>query len=420
MTNKKLFLTFLVISVLTAFPSLAQPKVDIFEILERTFSTVSAKCEEVLKQVNAAGKDFYAKIQIGDKIKVKYEALLALKEDVMEKVKAGQEAYDELKGKFEEFQNEFNETKGKIEEVYEDTYGKLKESEVGSTVTLQIQLKDLQKQMDERKSLVSENLSSQVSMADQNLSVLHQLYSTAEDDDSKKIIEERISDNEKYKTEKQGLLDNLEKEGGTSTALSDDDEYKKLQEQYAQVEETLRQLQEQMKEKGLSMAKSFLSSMLHKSPEEKTAAHEAAIGKYFLGAEEPLNDTTLRRVKEAREQNLKDSVINGMLLVLKLRNKEAETEEDTERVSNNIASVDYDGTVQKLMNEQQIQRMKLKNENLALEGTILKIKTAQDLMSQGYRVKNPNANPGEINLDNYVLTEKELRDSGFGEKGENK
>lgn len=39
----------------------------------------------------------------------------------------------------------------------------------------------------------------------------------------------------------------------------------------------------------------------------------------------------------------------------------------------------------------------------------IRLKTAQDMMMQDYRLKNYDKNPASLNLDNYVFTEDDIK-----------
>ena len=416
--NKKLLAGLLLIFCLSSFSAQAQPKVDIMSGVERVLQTVMTKVEEVMKKVNSAAKSVQES-QLGQSLKTKYETIMALKQQIQESVEAGKEAYDNAKGLYEEGKGMYEQGKGFIDEakqmaesVYEDTMNELKQSEIGSTVTIQKEIDDLQTQMDARKSVVSTELEARVKTADENIDVLNQLYEATEDDDTKELLKILMTEANAVKAQYQSGLDAAGDDADKYLEL--DEEYQNLTQQMEEKKQLLAQAQEALKQKGLSLATTFVKSMLKKSPEEKTQEYRALEGANFIGPDELVTDATKDRVMNERKRNVKDDVINGLLQVVEMRANETKEDEKVDMIADNVAEVDYAITAQRLANEQTIQDIKLLNNNTSLELSNLKLDTSVRMLQQDLRVNNPAKNPGEINLDSYEITEEGLKSLGLG------
>ncbi|HCU58987.1 MAG TPA: hypothetical protein DIC64_03300 [Alphaproteobacteria bacterium] len=420
--NKKLFIGFLLIFCMSSFSVQAQPKLDFMAGAQRLVQTVMTKCEEGMKKINAAGKSVLEN-QLGQSIKTKYETIMALKQSIQENVEAGKEAYENAKGTYrglyeegkdmyEQGKDFVDETKQMGESVYEDTMNTLKQSEIGSTVTIQKEIDDIQTQMDARKEVVSTEMEARMKTADENIDVLNQLYEAAEDDDTKELLQVLMTEANAVRQQYQTGLDSMENEDGKYLEL--DEEYQNLMQQMEEKKQLLAQAQEALKQKAVSMATTFVQNMLKKSPEEKTQEYRAFEGRNFIGPDELITDATKDRVMNERRQNLKDDVISGLLQVMALRSNETREDERIDMIADNVAEVDYAITAQRLANEQTIQSLKLLNNNISLELSTLKLKTSANMMNQDLRSKNPAKNPGEINLDNYILDEEQLIKRGLG------
>jgi len=419
--SKGLFLSVLFVFCLNCFEARAQLKIDGTAGVERVVGTVQTKVEEVTKKVNAAAKKV-EESQLGQSIKTKYEAAMALKGRIQANVAAGQELYTEAQKTYTEGQKLYDDTQSFVEQtqneveatatgLYEDQMSQLKQSNALSTVTLKKELDDLQAQIDERQAVVETELETKSKLADENMSVLQELYNSAQDDETRELIEVLMAETGLVKQEfTDGLSD---QDGKGQSFLEQDEEYQNLRQQYAEKEEQLRQAEEALKQKGMSLATDFVNGLLTKSPQQKKAEYGELISANFVGPDVLLTSETVARVVAQRSKNVKDDTINALLVVINSRKQEDKKDEKIDMIADNVASVDYAVTAQRLLNEQNIEELKVLNENLKLEIAALKLETSESMLGQDYRVQNPDANPGEINLDSYVLDEEQLEKRGL-------
>ncbi|MBR2299135.1 MAG: hypothetical protein IJ870_00995 [Alphaproteobacteria bacterium] len=426
--NKKLLLSLLLVFCVGSFSVQAQPKEDVPSAFERALTAVQTKVDEVTTKINTAAKKV-EESQFGQSIKTKYEAMMAWKQKVEQKVAAGKEIYeqnmnaakelygegkklyDDGKNMYEQGAQFAEQTKDMAEGVYEDTIGELKRSDLASTVTLTNQLNDIRSQMKERKEVVSTELAARVKSADENIDVLQQMYAEAQDEGSKELLEVLMSEANMLKSQYESGLESLSADDGEYLKL--DEEYQNLQAQYDQTNELLKQAEENVKQKGLSLAATFVQNMIKKSKEQKAAEYGEMEDENFVGKDMPLTASTVDKVMQARRQNLKDDVINGIVQVMNMRAKETEEDEKTEMVADNIAEVDYAITAQRLSSGQRIQGLKLMEDNLALEISAMKLDTSLNMLNQDLRTKHSDRVLSEIRLENYQMTEETLKENGL-------
>ena len=416
--NKKLFLILFLMFCLAGNNVSAQPKIDGLSGVERVLTSVQTKVEEVMKKVNAAAKKVQES-QLGQSLKTKYETIMAFKQQLTEAVNAGKEMYDEAKSVYDEGVGMYNQGKefaegaeGMLQGTYEEAMDNLKQTEIGSTLTLEKELNSLQEKMDARKGLVEEELNARIKIVDENTDNLQQLYASAQTDEQRQLVAMLMTEASVLKKQYEDGLKSMEQDG--NAFLETDEEYKDLQAQYAQTQELLASAKEALKQKGLGLGATWIQGMLKKTKEEKAGEYNEVGGANFIGPNEEMNQDSTNRVMTERSKNLKEDVINAYVQVLKMRAGEEKSDEDIDRISENISNADYAITAQRLLNEQKIQKLNLLQKTMEMEVSDLKIKTSENMMIQDLRMQNPAKNPGEINLDNYELTEDILRERGLG------
>lgn len=416
--NKKLFLVLFLMFCLVGNNVSAQPKIDGLSGVERVLTSVQTKVEEVMKKVNAAAKKVQES-QLGQSLKTKYETIMAFKQQLTEAVQAGKEAYDEAKSVYDEGVNMVNEgksfvedTAGTVKGTYEEAMNDLKQSDIGSTLTLEKELESLQEKMDARKGLVTEELNARIKIVDENTDNLQQLYNSAQTDEQRQMVAMLLTEASTLRTQYEEGLKSME--NGESNFLEMDEEYQDLQAQYAQTQELLAEAKEALKQKGLSLGANWVKGMLKKSKEEKAGEYNEVGGANFIGPNEEMNQDSVNRVVTERNKNLKEDMINGFVQVLKMRAGDEKGDEEVDKISENISNADYAITAQRLLNEQKVQKLNLLQQTMQMEVSDLKIKTSGNMLIQDLRMQNPAKNPGEINLDNYELTEDILHERGLG------
>lgn len=417
--SKKYFAVVFLGMSLCCFDVKAQPKIDGMAGVERVFGTVLTKAEEVVKKVNASAKSFEENL-LGNSLKTNYETFMALKQSIKEQYDAGKEAYENARNAYNEGLQMYNEGKafaegaiGTVTGLHEETVEKLQALKASSPEVLDAKMSELKSKMNDRKDGMAEELEARMRITNQNIDVLDQMYSQAADEGSRLIITNLKAQAEQEKSKWQAQYDQLSSE--SEKYVSEDEQYQEMQEQYNEMASLKEQINEALKEKGSGLATSFIQGMIKKSKEDKKKEYAALGDANFVKPDEPLNQVAVDRINRERSDNVAKDVASSFTLIIKQRADMTKTDEDIERISDNVAEADYAVTAQRLENEQQIQRIKLLQRKIETSVSDLKTKTSNNMIMQGLRLFNPDKNPAEINFDNYELTKEELQEIGLGE-----
>lgn len=417
--SKKYFAVVFLGMSLCCFEVNAQPKIDATAGVERVFGTVLTKVEEVMKKVNASAKSFEENL-LGDSLKTNYETFMALKQSIKEQYEAGKEVYENARNAYNEGLQMYNEGKafaegaiGTITGLHEEAVKKLQALKVSSPEVLDAKMAELQGKMNDRKDGIAEELEARMRITNQNIDVLDQMFNQASDDGSRQLITNLKAQAEQEKSKWQTAYDQLSAE--SEKYVGEDEQYQEMQEQYNEMASLKEQIQEALKEKGSSLATSFIQGMIKKTKEDKKKEYAALSDANFVKPDEPLNQVAVDRINKERNDNLAKDVVSSFTFIIKERANMPKTNEDIDQISDNVAEADYAVTAQRLENEQQIQRIKLLQRKIETSVSDLKTKTSNNMMVQGLRLFNPNKNPAEINFNNYELTKEELQGIGLGE-----
>ena len=412
--NKKYYMIVLVFASLFSFQAKAQPKIDIMAGVERVLGTVMTKVEEVMERVNSAAKSFQENL-LGESFKTNYETFMALKQDIKDKFDAGKEAYEQAQEAYNEGLKMYNEGKSFVEGVeggvtgaYEETVEKLKSMNVSSPAALESQMADLQQQMNDHGEVKKEELEAKLRVVNENRDVLEKIYDETDNEDTKEMISVLIADADLMRDQYLADIEALGNNAGM------DEEYQQMQSQYNQMASMLDELKEAAKDKASGLAASFVKGMIAKTKEQKKAEYQALGDANFAKPDEPLNQVTVDRINNERKKNLIDDIASSYAHTIQYRSEKQKREDERERVADNIGEADYAVTAERLLNEQEIQKIKRMHDNIAIELSDLKTKTSGNMMLQGFRQQNPNKNPAELNLDSYELTVEGLQGMGLG------
>lgn len=412
--NRSIFKIVIVVLCFFSFSVSAQPKMDLTEGIEDTLGAVSSKMEEVQNKVNTALKkvlEFKEKV-VGE--------LKALKEKVDEVVDQVKERVDEIKERVDDVKERVDEAKDLYEEgkeMYEEgkeMYESAKQTgeEVASSIELKKRADELKKKMDDRKTVVTEELTAKLKSSQTNEQTYQQLYDETEDVNEKDVLEKQLSAAKLSSIDLKKNLEDASKEG--TTYFESDEEYAKLQQEYQQTMQELDEVVEKLKEKGKSIGSDFASRLAKMSPAQKKAEYSNLIGDVFVGAKEKLDAKAAKKVKTARRNKLINAASNMFVLMTKHQSQSKKLDEDNDKAVDDCEKSDSLMTKLQLVNELNVSKNDLLFDNLNTNAGLIELKATTDMLSQDYKLGNPDKNPAELDLDSYVLKEEDLKEHGLG------
>lgn len=392
----------------------AQLKLGISEMVQRTWGTVQTKVEEVTKQYNVASKEVEEQV-MGNPIKVKYETLKAMEGSIGEQVSAGLEEYAGGSGVADAFatgQSYVSDASSTVGD-YEAKMDSIASSDAASLAKLEKENKELKKQMEERKEAVNTEYQARIKAADENIDIKQQFYEGAQDEEARNMMAVQIAMDEAIRDEMMASYENFAT--GDDGYAAVDEEYAKLQEQYKANEEQRKIALENKAQSKLNLGSVFARGTTKKSKEDRKADYQALGESNFVSPDEKMSDATVKRIQDARNEAIINDVVSAFSSIVRVRSESTKVEDKTEEVAGNSMEADYDETAKRLANQQVIDKIKRLSTRVDLEVQELKLATSANMRNQGFRMNNPNKNASELNLDNYVLTEDELRAQGFGD-----
>ncbi|MBO4294797.1 MAG: hypothetical protein J5896_05065 [Alphaproteobacteria bacterium] len=409
--NKTFFTGFFACVFLFSLNIRAQIKFDGSNAVGKGIGSVVTQAESGLKQVNSAAKSCEEQIK-GNPIKVKYETYMAMSSNIGETVSAGAEEYGSGLAEKAGIGEAYISNPASVTGEYEAKMDALASSDLASTATLTKQRDALKKQMDTRKTTVGEELAARIRQTRENIDIGQEMYDIADTNEKRQMALATMATSqaelEQLNADFKGLSDD------NSAYLQTDEEYASLKEQYDETEAMLAEALERKAQSSFKLNSMFANSTVKKSKEEKKADYQAVGDSNFVSPDEPLVNTTVQRIEDERNKNLVEAVISAYAVVVRTRASNTKIEDKTEQVSDNSMEADYDMTANRLASEQIIDKIKRLGERLDIEVQDLKLATAGNMKNQGFKMNNPNKNPSELYFDDYVLTEDELKNKGFG------
>ncbi len=400
MSRKKIFFCVLLLSMMMSFNASAQLKLDGLAGVERVLTSVQTAVESVMKKVNEAAKIFQGSL-LGDSASTNWETFKALKSQIKDIVAAGQELYEEASSLGADAESI-------IKDSYEELKDEISSATPVSTATLQKEIDTLDSQMEDRKSVVAEELSAKIKAAQQNEEILTQLYESEEDEETKSNIGLQLAAEESIRAQLQADLDTLSEDG--NVYLASDDQYQDLKSQRDTKSQELSEALENLKGK----AQWFIQSMIKKSPAEKAADYNKAQASNFASDDEELTQEVVNRINKERVTNLEKDMARTFVTLVDFRKKAAGSEEtesieeNVNKTTGNIASADKTITALRLQNQLKIIELDLLHDQILMESSYLRLKSSLDMLKQPYRLLNPDKDQTQMNLDNYVITKESI------------
>jgi len=236
--------------------------------------------------------------------------------------------------------------------------------------------------------------------------VLEALFEQAEDSETKSTIINEITALENEMAEYEEQIADLESKN--SKILASDVTYQAANKLKEEAKKQLGNVLDAAKSKFGNLSLSDIQGMKSMSPETKTAEYNKIIKDNFLLVDEPENAQSVTRVKNKRTEDLVDAIAKAFVAGAKFKNAYIQKQDDSDRIETNVMGADQQLSSIGMMIEQMIQERRLLQDYNKLVLVNMRLKTAKDMLTQDYRLKNYDKDPASLNLDNYVFTEKDI------------
>lgn len=359
----------------------------------------------VQTQVNTAAQKVQEFVT-GPKVQAAIEKYRAIKEDITATVTDLNDAYSDTMDSVSGAQSHIGaiqEGFGEMEEEMMEEYNNIKESQVGSAADLTIQLNDINKQLEDRKTVVSEELAAKAQAAQDNYDIMQSMLGATSDEADKAVLTSEMSALEEEISGYNASLESLSGDDADSY-LSEDSEYQSLLTQKQDIEAQLAALGAAGAELALGAAEKWLNQ----SDAQKQEEYNKVIADNFLKKGEPNTAENIERVAKYRRKVFKEDVEHVLYSSIALK---LQLDDDLERLTTkqkNVAAADYKMTAGNMMVEQKIEDIKILYNYTSLMIADLRLKTSQNMLNQDYRLKNYDKNPAALNLDNYIFTKDDI------------
>jgi len=408
MKNKKILFVAAALAVgLFCSPLQAQLKADGGAAGARTLGAVETFVEQTLKRVNAAAKKV-TESKIGQSLKTTYEKAQALKQRIQKDINTGKELYEGAKGVYDDAHSLYTQST----ETYEQQMEKLKNSQAISSVSLKKQLDEIDANLEARRVAATQELNARLEDAQKNEKILKELYDAEEHEDTKASIAKQLAETTALKGEYEKALNTMGEAG--NSYLDSDEQYQALLAQKQETQQKYNAAKSALETSAKGLAADIVKGMVKKSPEDKKAAYEEGIAKNYILPGEPMNQGSIDRIQNERRENVKKDMANALVQLISVRQKMAALDQKKDDLVNNIEAVDYEVTALALQNQQRVQELDLLTDEIKLEAAKQRLKTSRYMQNRDFRVQNPEKNPAEINMDDYVLTEDDVKKAGIG------
>ncbi|MBR6409631.1 MAG: hypothetical protein IKS23_05295 [Alphaproteobacteria bacterium] len=398
MNKKGLFFLVFLFSVCLSFKASAQLKLDGLAGAERVLTSVQTAIESVQKKINEASKIFLGNLW-GDKDATNWETFKALRTKIKDTVAAGKELYDEGKDLIADSEDA-------LKDSYEQLRGEIKGIVPVSSAALEYEIGTIEKEMDDRRTILGNELASKLKSAQENEQILNTLYAAAEDDDTKESLSVQIANAEAIRQQLEADYNSLSSD--ENAYLASDETFQDLKakrdEKAAELSNTLASLAE----KGKGLAATFVQGMIKKSPAQRAADYLEAESKSFASEDEELTQEVVDRINKERLARLEKDMANAFMQIVRVRKKAGEFEEEKSQIVGNIEAADKAITSQRLQNKLKIMETEMLNDRVELEISELRLKSSLDMIKQPYRVPSKDRDHTRMNMDDYVVTKESI------------
>ncbi|MBE6451004.1 MAG: hypothetical protein E7016_03455 [Alphaproteobacteria bacterium] len=388
-----MYKTFLTVAVLLlcTFQVQAGLKFDGLAMIERAPLDFAGDLGEAAGVVTDGAAMIKEIEQTGQRVKTLYEKGKMLKEKISDTIDSVKVMYDEVAGKVESFEEQFSQAQEQLDKL---------------PTSLNIKGEEAEFAMQSRKDALYEEVMGKKQAAEGNLAVLEALFEQAEDSETKSTIINEITALENEMAEYEEQIADLESKN--SKILASDVTYQAANKLKEEAKKQLGNVLDAAKSKFGNLSLSDIQGMKSMSPETKTAEYNKIIKDNFLLVDEPENAQSVTRVKNKRTEDLVDAIAKAFVAGAKFKNAYIQKQDDSDRIETNVMGADQQLSSIGMMIEQMIQEIRLLQDYNKLVLVNMRLKTAKDMLTQDYRLKNYDKDPASLNLDNYVFTEKDI------------
>lgn len=379
----------------------ASIKADISAFSSRVVTTVQDTVITVQTKIDTAAKKFQES-QIGSAIKSTVETVKALKEDVTK-------AANTVKAEYQETVDNANAIKDAAVDAYEEEKEKFENSKAGQLTELSKELDDVNKQLEDRTTVLSQELSAKKEAAQSNLVNMQKMYEQTDDEESKAQLSQEMSALEQQIAQYEADAKQIEEAG--SDYLKSDEEYNELFSKQAELAAQIAELSANT----VADAADSLINAFNQTDAERSAKYNEVIEENFLGPQEPETAENVSRIIKHRQEVLVKDTANAFYAAATLKLALDEDLERIKRKQRNMSAVDYKITAANLLIEQKIEDIKILYNYTNLMVADLRLKTSRNMFNQDYRLKNYDKDPAVLDLDNYIFTKDDVP-SDEGEK----
>lgn len=303
---------------------------------------------------------------------------------------------------------------GEDDASYEQEYAAAEEQLAGTQNELETQNENVAEDIEERKEALTDEYTGKKETAEQNLVILNQMLTAAEDDETRAEIEAEIASLEEMLNGYTEAIEDLASEN--SEILENDSKFQELLNQKEQLENQISELVDGVNSLSSKLGLSNIQGMLKKDDKTRQAEYNEVITKYFLTEDEPeISEKVDPKVKK-RYDDLIEVMADAVVMAAEIKNTYDKQDEDSHRINDNMAGADMQVSALGMQTQQTIQDIEILQKYNKLLIVDLKLKTALNMLNQDYRPKNYDKDPSSLNLDNYVFDDDDIP-SDDGEKG---
>lgn len=388
--NKNYLLIFILMLSL-ANQANAGLKLDALSMLERAPLDFAGDMGEAAGVVTDGAATIKEVEQTGQRAKTLYEKGKMLKESVAETLDSTVPGY----GDEEE------------EKSYEDEYAQAEEQLDSLPSSLNVKQQEAEYKMENRRGALYQEAAGKKQAAEGNIENLEQLYEQAQDSQTKATIASKISEYENEIEEFDSQMTDLESDN--SQILQADESYQEASKEKQEASENLKNVFDTAQSKFGDLNVGDIESLKSMSAEDKSTEYNKVIKDNFLLAGEAENAQTTARVKKKRTQDLIKAMVKAFVTGAKFKNAYVQKQDKSDQIETNVVGADQQLSSIGMTIEQTVQEIRLLQDYNKLMLADIRLKTAQDMMMQDYRLKNYDKNPASLNLDNYVFTEDDIK-----------
>ena len=363
--------------------------------IEKMMGNMNKKANDILDRITREKE----KLTFLDTTKKWYEVQKARVENIQSTIEAGKQFYNDTTEMANSTVDLYESEKSKIEEEMNKAFSE----SGGDAIKTAQNIEGLKKQMEERKKVLLKENTAKAQDAEKNYNTLKALLESATDDQTRADIEAQMNAAAQSQAEYEENRKQIEQE---KDYLLNDSEYKSLQEQKASLE---KQLKEQGEQSLKSLANQVVKKLFEKTEQQVQQDYEEEIEGNFLKEDEPINAETTAPIMKYRRKVLLQDINHALSIASQKTISLHEKMETADRLSGNILRVDLSSSAISLLMEMKIEELKTLFDYVEIMLADMRLKTARNMLNQDYKLKDYSKNPAVMNLDNYLLTEEDIK-----------